>query len=61
MSRHKATGEKATATKPERKHVKAVDRAIKEPTTANRERCDKTFKHLHRQSERFNSADWRRR
>lgn len=53
MSRHKATGEKATATKPERQHAKAVDREIADPSPANTAKTNATFNHLHKTSERY--------
>ena len=53
MSRHKATGEKATATKPERRHVRAVDNEIKNPSPAAKRRTDATFAHLHKISQRY--------
>ena len=53
MSRHQATGEKATATKPERRHRRAVDREIADPSPANKTRTNETFNHLHKVSQRY--------
>jgi hypothetical protein len=55
MSRNKATGEKSTSTKPERKHNRAVDNAIANPSPANNARTDKTFAKLHSSSTRYNN------
>jgi hypothetical protein len=54
MGRH-GNGSKSTATKPERQHAKAVDAEIRNPTPENKARSDRTFDHLHKTSERFNS------
>jgi hypothetical protein len=47
------TGQKTTATKPERRHARAVDAEIRNPTPAGRQRTDKTFAHLHREGKRY--------
>jgi hypothetical protein len=58
MSRN-PTGEKATATKAERRHAAAVDRAIKAPGPANTARTHETFNHLHRSSTRHDQRQGR--
>jgi hypothetical protein len=53
MSRYKATGEKKTSMKAERRHAKAVDAEIKNPTVEARQKTDKTFNQVYKQVKRY--------